>query len=185
MTFAELTASCLCRAELAQPPSSANQSKLKLNPCWKAPHSFISYYTGLPVQGSLCDKGKRVLENRLGLLLVTLKQPRLCQHGWEGSVVEDHRQPATAVWDADGCRLDPSLMTNTDKSLQIYGPTLIHLMTLLISVGVSGQTDFGALRFSSSAFQIQVFLWLVPHQAPARWHRLPTALLGEPSIFKS
>lgn len=81
---------------------------------------------------------------------------------------------------------DPSLISNTDKPLQIYGPTLTHLMILLISAGVAGQAKFEALPFCISAFQIQFFLWLVPPQAPSLWCRLPTALLREPtSIFES
>jgi len=40
-------------------------------------------------------------------------------------------------------------------------------MTLPISAGVSGQAKFGALPFSSSAFEIQYFLQLVPPEHPA------------------
>lgn len=46
-----------------------------------------------------------------------------------------------------GQGLDPSLISNTDKSLQIYGPTPQHLMTLLMSVGVLGHVEFGAPSF--------------------------------------
>lgn len=178
-------------AELAQPPSSATQTKLQLNGCWRAPRSFIPYYAP-SLQGSLCAKGKRVLEKSLGSSLGHIKTTRapsaglgrLCHRGITRSQPQRFVMP-TDIWLwAPGS--DPSLISNTDKSLQIYIPTLTHLMTLLISVGVSGQAKFGVLPFSSSAFHIQVFLWLVPRQAPGQRCRLPTALLGEPtSIFKS
>lgn len=83
-TFAETTTSRPRRVEPAQPPSSATQSKLQLNRCWRALRSFIPCNALLPVWGSLCAKEKKVLENCSGLLSVTLKQPGLCQQDWEG-----------------------------------------------------------------------------------------------------
>lgn len=145
MIFAELTASCLRHAELAQPPNSATQSKLQLNRCCKAPHSFISYYAYFPVQGSLCDKGKRVQANHLGLLPVTLKQTKLCQHGWEGSAFEaspaashsslrcgwlqagsqpneQHRQIFADLWSHSNTPDDPPNFSGNFRSDWLWGP---------------------------------------------------------------
>jgi len=84
----------------ASRPSSATQGKLRLNGCWRALRSFLPDYAPLPVQGSLRAKGKKVLENRSGLLSVALQQPGLCQQGWEGCAARQRPQPATAVGDA-------------------------------------------------------------------------------------
>lgn len=160
-TFAEMTASCVM---LAQPPSSAAQSKLQLSSCWRALCPFVPYQATLPVYGSLWQReegpGKLLgsslsplkrpwaLLTRLGGLCwcsITCRQPGWCE-------LPTHTQLQARA-------LHPSLISNTDKPLQIYSSTPTHLITLLISGGILGQAKFGALPFSNS-FKSR-FFWLV------------------------
>lgn len=129
--------------------SSATQSKLQLSRCWAA---HLYSIRPLPVWGSLCQgkEGPRIL---IGSSHSPMKTPwalltklgGLCwysitcsQPGWFEIQTDTLLQ---------GQGLDPSLISNTDKSLQIYGPTPQHLMTLLMSVGVLGHVEFGAPSF--------------------------------------
>lgn len=61
----------------------------------------------------------------------------------------------------------------------------MHLMTLPISAGVSGQAKFEALPFSSSPFQIQVFLCLVPPKHPANDADFPQLSLENQRVSSS
>ena len=159
-----MTASRPHRVDLAQPPSSATQSKLQLNGWLEGPTLIYTLLRPSPCVGKFSCQGEEGPGKLLGSSLGDIKTTRALSAGLGGlcrrAITRSPPQRfemRTDLWLwAPGS--DRSRISNTDKSLQIYGPTVTHLMTLLISAGVSGQAKFGALPFSSSAFQIQVFL---------------------------
>lgn len=143
------------------------------------PYAYLYPVTSLSLCGEVFLPRRRGCWKTSVLLLVTLKWPGLCQQARRAVLARHHPQPATA-FSYVGRHLAPSL---DSKSLQIYGPTVTHLMTPLISVGVSGQAKFGAL-FLVLPFRFRFsFDSCWPSTQPR--HRLPTAVLWEPtSIFK-
>lgn len=112
--------------------------------------SFTPRYALLPVWGSLRATGKKVLENRWGLLSVTLKQPGLRQQGWEGCAAT---ASPTASHSGLRCRRmfgsGPQAWIPAKLATQANLCRFMHLMTLLISAGVLGQAKVGAFPLSS------------------------------------
>lgn len=137
-------------------------------------HKFIPYNTPPSYVGKSSCQGAegdgKALRSSLGDIKVTWDllagMGVLCHRGIAGSQAQRFEM-RTDVWLwAPGS--DPSLISNRDKSLQIYSPSLMPLVILL----------FLALPFNFRSFSD---LW----SSTQMWCRLPTAVHRKPTnIFK-